>query len=59
MPNPLRRAARRDGFQARYGFKQDYYALKSHCIPTIASRLALPNRNLGIVNLGIVKIITQ
>ena len=36
-------APRRDGFQARYGFKQDYYALKSHSIPTIASRLDLPN----------------
>ena len=33
---------------------RDYYALKSHCVPTIASRLDLPNRNLGIF-----KIITQ
>ena len=36
-------AARRDGFQARYGFKQDYYAVESHYVPTIASRLDLPD----------------
>ena len=52
----IRHAARRDA-----AFKQDYYALKSHCIPTIASRLALPNPHSRHLHrdLGVFKIITQ
>ena len=38
-----RHAARRDGFQARYGSKKDYYAVKSHFILPITSRLAPAN----------------
>ena len=40
---------------------QDYYALKSHCVPTIASRLALPNPQSRHLHrdLGVFKIITR
>ena len=56
-------AAPRDGFQARYdtAFGRDYYAVKSHYVPTIASRLTLPapqSRHLHR-DLGVFKIITQ
>ena len=58
LPNPPRRAT---GFRQDTAFKQDYYALKSHCVPTIASRLALPNPLSRLLHrdLGVFKIITQ
>ena len=51
----------RRGFQARYGFRQDYYAVKSHYVPTIVSRLALPDPQSRLLHrdLGVFKIITQ
>ena len=48
-------------FRQDMAFKQDYYALKSHCIPTIASRLALPDPQSRLLyrDLGVFKIITR
>ena len=57
----IRHAARRAAaFRQDMAFKQDYYALKSHCVPTIASRLALPNPHSRHLHrdLGVFKIIT-
>ena len=58
----IRHAARRAAaFRQDMAFKQDYYAVKSHCVPTIASRLALPNPQSRFLHrdLGVFKIITQ
>ena len=57
-----RHAARRAAaFGQDMAFKQDYYAVKSHCVPTIASRLAQPDPQSRHLHrdLGIFKIITR
>ena len=58
-----RHAARRDAFKHDTAFKRDYYAVKSHYVPIIASRLALTNPQsrhlLDIFKIIAFEIITQ